>query len=40
MGCVNCQADERAYTLHAHVDGEERTVELSFCSADCLDDWT
>jgi hypothetical protein len=39
MVCVNCETDERAYTLRAHVPDSESAVDLSFCSADCLRCW-
>jgi hypothetical protein len=39
MTCVNCETDRRAYTLHAHVDDSDSTIELPFCSSDCLDEW-
>ena len=39
MGCVNCDAEHRAYTLRAHVENSESEVELSFCSTDCVDEW-
>lgn len=41
MSCDNCRSEERiAYTLQTHVAGDDRTVELEFCSADCLRGWT
>ena len=39
MSCVNCDTDDRAYTLRAHVDGTKSNVDLAFCSTDCLDEW-
>jgi hypothetical protein len=48
MPCANCQAEATpAYTLRAHVDSPpeggdvgEVTVDLRFCSAECLRAWT
>ncbi|WP_167837342.1 hypothetical protein [Halosimplex halophilum] len=54
MKCANCRADgEPAYTLRAHVDGDDgddeeartdgganATVDLPFCSLECLTAWT
>jgi hypothetical protein len=39
---VNCrEEDTPAYTLRAHVEGNsEKTVELRFCSFECLENWT
>jgi hypothetical protein len=52
MECANCRQDKPpAYTLRTHVDSEEAadtradggdavTVDLSFCSIECLQTWT
>ena len=44
MSCANCRTDESpAYTLRAHVDEqaeEDATVDLRFCSFECLETWT
>jgi len=42
MECANCRREENpAYTLRAHVDeGDQTTVDLRFCSFDCLENWT
>lgn len=39
--CDNCEAEsEVAFTLTAHVPGEDRDVTTEFCSVDCLQEWT
>ncbi|MFC4437558.1 MULTISPECIES: hypothetical protein [Natrialbaceae] len=41
MGCDNCRTDEVAYTLTTHTDSTPgESVDLYFCSADCLRAWT
>ncbi|MFD1564887.1 hypothetical protein ACFR99_15220 [Haloarchaeobius amylolyticus] len=41
MGCDNCESDEIAYTLTTHVDsGSTESVDLHFCSSECLRVWT
>lgn len=41
MECDNCEADEVAYTLTTYVEsGGEESVDLHFCSTDCLRVWT
>ncbi|MFB1063977.1 MULTISPECIES: hypothetical protein [unclassified Natrinema] len=41
MDCDNCEADEVAYTLTTYVEsGVEESVDLHFCSTDCLRVWT
>jgi hypothetical protein len=40
MTCDNCRTDAVAYTLTTHADATERSVDLHFCSADCLRAWT
>ena len=37
--CVNCNTDDRAYTLRAHVSDADSNVDLPFCSTDCLEQW-
>jgi hypothetical protein len=39
MSCVNCDTDDRAYTLRAHVADSDSDVDLTFCSTDCLEQW-
>jgi hypothetical protein len=39
MGCINCDTDDQAYTLRAHVEESNANVDLNFCSTDCLEDW-
>jgi len=39
MSCVNCNTEDRAYTLRAHVVDSESDVDLAFCSTDCLEQW-
>ena len=44
MQCANCRTDDSpAYTLRAHVEeqaDQEKTIDLDFCSIECLDTWT
>ncbi|WP_306058017.1 hypothetical protein [Natronococcus wangiae] len=41
MDCDNCRTDEVAYTLTTYVDATPgESVELHFCSTDCLRAWT
>jgi len=41
MVCDNCASDEVAYTLTTHVEsGSEGTIDLHFCSSECLRVWT
>ncbi|AFO58316.1 hypothetical protein NJ7G_3095 [Natrinema sp. J7-2] len=41
MHCDNCDSDAVAYTLTTYVEPDGReSVELHFCSTDCLDVWT
>lgn len=39
--CDNCAAsDDIAFTLTTYVDDRSETVELHFCSTECLRVWT
>lgn len=41
MNCDNCASDEIAYTLTTYVEtGPEESIDLHFCSTDCLHVWT
>ena len=41
MGCDNCESDEVAYTLTTHVESaSEESIDLTFCSSECLRVWT
>ncbi|MCU4753407.1 hypothetical protein ACLI4U_17880 [Natrialbaceae archaeon A-CW2] len=42
MRCDNCQEHGgRAYVLKTYVErGGEQTIDLEFCSATCLREWT
>lgn len=39
MSCINCDTEQTTYTLEADVVDSDSSIELTFCSSDCLEDW-